>query len=291
MYTTKDIAKRLKKKKIILLSEYRGLNNKITCKCHCGKVFESKAHNVIYVATSCGCRMYQYKKGKDSYKFKGVEQLSAHLWATIKGNAKIRKLKFNITMKDAWNKLEEQNFICPLTNRTINITDKTASLDRIDSSKGYIKNNIRWVHKLVNQIKWDLKEKQFLHWLKLIHLPILSIVDYSINTTIKDMYQSYYADIKKKALKRNLKFIISKEDMLNQFKKQKGKCALTGIRLKMGYKGKQTASLDRIDSNKDYTKDNIQWVHKVVNVKLKRNIEEINLKLIAKEVYENHKDS
>ena len=38
---------------------------------------------------------------------------------------------------------------------------ETASLDRVDSSKGYIKNNIRWVHRLVNQIKWDLKERQF----------------------------------------------------------------------------------------------------------------------------------
>lgn len=176
MYTTKDIFERLKKKNIILLSEFTGIKNPITCKCHCGKVFTIKAHHILYNTMSCGYGMYQYKKGKDNYKFKGVEQLSAHQWYTIKNNAKVRELEFTITMRDAWNKLEEQNSICPLTNRTINITDKTASLDRIDS-------------------------------------------------------------------------------------------------------------------NKDYTKDNIQWVHKVINVKLKRNIEEINLKLIAKEVYENHKGS
>jgi hypothetical protein len=28
----------------------------------------------------------------------------------------------------------------------------------------------------------------------------------------------------------------------------------------------QTASLDRIDNNKGYTKDNIQWLHKNINL-------------------------
>ena len=38
---------------------------------------------------------------------------------------------------------------------------KTASLDRIDSSKGYTEDNIQWVHKDVNQMKMDLPEQRF----------------------------------------------------------------------------------------------------------------------------------
>ena len=47
------------------------------------------------------------------------------------------------------------------------------------------------------------------------------------------------------------------------------KCALTGIELKIGRRKEAdltTASLDRIDSNKPYCKNNIQWVHKQINL-------------------------
>lgn len=56
-----------------------------------------------------------------------------------------------------------------------------------------------------------------------------------------------------------------------QFVKQAGKCALTGEALKLPVTlndmktSVQTASLDRIDSTKPYTPDNVQWVHKNIN--------------------------
>ena len=53
---------------------------------------------------------------------------------------------------------------------------------------------------------------------------------------------------------------------------QQGKCALTGMVLRMrGRKSEEqkergTASLDRIDSTKGYVRGNVQWVHKDVNL-------------------------
>ena len=44
-----------------------------------------------------------------------------------------------------------------------------------------------------------------------------------------------------------------------------GKCALTGWDITIAY-NECNASLDRIDNNKGYTKDNIQWVHSMVNM-------------------------
>ena len=38
----------------------------------------------------------------------------------------------------------------------------TASLDRIDSSKGYTKSNIQWVHKDINKMKSDFSMLRFL---------------------------------------------------------------------------------------------------------------------------------
>ena len=38
----------------------------------------------------------------------------------------------------------------------------TASLDRIDSNKGYIKGNVQWVHKDVNTMKMDHTQEEFI---------------------------------------------------------------------------------------------------------------------------------
>ena len=43
----------------------------------------------------------------------------------------------------------------------------TASLDRIDSSKGYVPGNIQCVHKDINALKTDFSEERFL---ELIHM-------------------------------------------------------------------------------------------------------------------------
>ena len=46
----------------------------------------------------------------------------------------------------------------------------TASLDRIDSSKGYILGNIQLVHRDVNRIKSDFEQDYFIKICKLISL-------------------------------------------------------------------------------------------------------------------------
>ena len=64
---------------------------------------------------------------------------------------------------------------------------------------------------------------------------------------------------------REIQFQIEPEDALEVFVKQGRRCALSGVPLMFARKG-QTASLDRIDSKLGYTKDNLQWVHKHINV-------------------------
>jgi len=40
----------------------------------------------------------------------------------------------------------------------------TASLDRIDSTKGYTIDNVQWVHTIVNRMKWNTDENEFIKW-------------------------------------------------------------------------------------------------------------------------------
>jgi hypothetical protein len=85
-----------------------------------------------------------------------------------------------------------------------------------------------------------------------------------------DLRPSYYNQIRNRANEANLSFNVSIEFLFDLFEKQDRKCALSGLDLFMdsseSLRGDQTASLDRIDSSKGYEKDNVQWVHKWLNV-------------------------
>lgn len=73
----------------------------------------------------------------------------------------------------------------------------------------------------------------------------------------------------KRLNRKNLNFNLTKEYIYELFKKQNGKCNLSGIniRLPISWNDKSyTASLDRIDSKNGYIIGNVQWVHKHINV-------------------------
>lgn len=67
-------------------------------------------------------------------------------------------------------------------------------------------------------------------------------------------------------------FLLTMKQAWDLFKRQKGLCAISGVAIKLPFSSrlrgaeKQTASLDRIDSALPYELDNVQWVHKVVNI-------------------------
>jgi hypothetical protein len=73
--------------------------------------------------------------------------------------------------------------------------------------------------------------------------------------------------IRWRARKIGRDYTVTNKFLWELYVRQHGKCALSGVDIVLG-RGKQTAtaSLDRIDSSGGYTEDNVQWVHKVLNV-------------------------
>jgi hypothetical protein len=100
--------------------------------------------------------------------WRGYQEISASYWAALRGGAKRRNLEFSISVEYAWGLYEQQNSLCALSGLPIDFrgaamsSDKTASLDRIDSKEGYIEGNVQWLHKAVNRMKLDSDEKDFL---------------------------------------------------------------------------------------------------------------------------------
>lgn len=85
----------------------------------------------------------------------------------------------------------------------------------------------------------------------------------------KDLRGSYLCKMRLLSERRGRPFTVDVKFLWELLEKQGGKCALSGVPIHFSpdyQKGHQTASLDRIDSNGGYTPDNVQWVHKKLNV-------------------------
>lgn len=156
--------------------EERG-HSKWLCKCICGK---EKIIGSRYLLDkrnknkACGCIKNPNKEKHPSWK--GFGEISGAYWYKLSYGAKIRKKEFTITIENAWNLFLCQNRRCKLSGVELTFThsyikdfkNQTASLDRIDSSKGYTEDNVQWIHKDIQTMKMDQSDEKFIYWSKLV---------------------------------------------------------------------------------------------------------------------------
>jgi len=81
-------------------------------------------------------------------------------------SAELRDIDFDLTVEQVWDKYLEQNKLCALTNLKIGWEQigsiHTASIDRVDSTKGYSFDNIQIVHKDINFMKQQFGQDYFI---------------------------------------------------------------------------------------------------------------------------------
>jgi hypothetical protein len=75
---------------------------------------------------------------------------------------------------------------------------------------------------------------------------------------------SYLYSLRTNANNRGMAFDVTPDYLWSLFLRQDRICALSGLPLCFGRQ--QTASLDRIDARHGYVEDNLQWVHKHINL-------------------------
>lgn len=136
---------------------------------------------------SCG-NLERYRKspnkavGPDSPNWKGTKVIPKAQFTKIQYSATTRDILFEITIDDLQELWEEQKGKCVYSGRTLFFNNKSfktkskkgkafnfASLDRIDSNKGYIKGNIQWVTQNVNLAKQSYFKEEFLDLIKDIY--------------------------------------------------------------------------------------------------------------------------
>lgn len=147
------------------------------CKCDCGReIFTQTRLLRDGSKTNCGAWCEQRNLAKKHPNWKGFGEISLSQFHHIKKDAISRGIHFDIGIEFMSNLFLKQNRRCALSNVEISmgsykkkVNDKTASLDRIDSSLGYTVDNVQWVHKDINKMKWDFKMDRFLELVEKIH--------------------------------------------------------------------------------------------------------------------------
>lgn len=142
-----------------------------SCVCDCGGSHDVlSTHLLSGKITHCGCIQY---RGKSNKLWSGCGEISGNFWTSLVRGAnglKGRKpIEFEITIEYIWDLFLKQNRKCALSglpiwfpNTTTQTQSKTASLDRIDSSKGYVMGNVQWVHKDINKMKNSFSQEYFI---------------------------------------------------------------------------------------------------------------------------------
>jgi uncharacterized Zn finger protein (UPF0148 family) len=152
---------------------------KLACP-NCGKEreFSSKSARKqaeIKKTTCSSCRTARNNTKRKGTKTKesnpswrGYKDIPGKTFSKLKLGADRRGLSFEITIQDIQKVYEQQDKICSFSGIPL-LFGLNASIDRIDSSKGYTKDNIQIVHKTLNMMKRDLPNDEFLLWCKFVY--------------------------------------------------------------------------------------------------------------------------
>lgn len=140
--------------------------------CHCDKAFYNKKSDVLSGKTkSCGCLNTKTAYIRET-ELMGDLYPFYLLWKHFRKTAKDRGISYEITPEDLKFVYQKQNGRCLYTGdilplpkiqiRDINSSSRIISVDRIDSSLPYAKDNISFVTVGVNYMKGSLMPDEFI---------------------------------------------------------------------------------------------------------------------------------
>jgi len=146
----------------IARNKFKNVSWQFSCDCGSRPVIDgcSALHGS---RVSCGCA----RKGKNHNHWKGFGDFPGWYLSVLNARSKYTNHEVTVTTEQIASLFEEQDRKCALSGISIEIseqrrlTETTASLDRIDSARGYVAGNIQWVHKDINMMKQKFSNEYF----------------------------------------------------------------------------------------------------------------------------------
>ena len=255
--------------------------------------FDGSRHNSFGLQSRC--KICQ-KEVEQEYRATFIGNIE-NLFKDIKTNANNKKegriVPVEITQDDIKDMYAKQKGFCSLTgvkmthdakgrgeDKEHNFNKNNMSVDRIDSSKAYTKDNTHLTTAISNRMKFTHTSESYKKMCEKIEkydsLTVkqkqkqkVSQINPNKNSDedVKSMIKKRVRDMKDNAKKsKNPKIVeINEDDILEIYKTQKGFCNVSGEHLKCVVGDENSLSIDRIDSSKGYTKDNVQLVTVIIN--------------------------
>ncbi len=257
--------------------------------------FWAKAYNSSGLGSTCReCRDIERVE-----KLTKLDNFISYICKNSRASAKRRKLDHGIDENIIMKLWQEAKQICigtgyKMTHKIMSSDNNNSyrvqlphyynlSIDRINSNLGYVKDNIQLCTYGYNFIKGELDEE----FLYIIAISISGYDKVSGKVKISSIVENFIKNRFNHTLSllpyrtRNIKFDITLEDLYQKFEEQGGLCMLSGKTMTTFFthrlrplngrkqrieKNYFNISIDRIDSLKDYTFDNIQLVCSCVNM-------------------------
>lgn len=114
-------------------------------------------------------KLIQYKK--DIYQANDLSFFLSNLLSKTKHRAKNKGIEFDLSVFYIANRLIQINCMCELTGQVLtheHNQPNTLSIDRIDSNKGYTKDNVQIVTYMANTAKNKWAQKDFITMCKMV---------------------------------------------------------------------------------------------------------------------------
>jgi hypothetical protein len=146
-----------------------------------------KGKTVFYCGISCASKnscshlaKYHGLYNQNLVSNNRLDEFTSFKWyiKVVRKNSKSRKHEYNIDCKYLKKLWEEQNGTCPFTNKKLTLRTHSnndikkypyqASLDRIDSSIGYIEGNVRFVALIYNYAKNTFSDQEVIDFCKTV---------------------------------------------------------------------------------------------------------------------------
>jgi hypothetical protein len=169
--------------KLTILNMFRNSKNRQTmceCRCECGNIHYTNIHNLRKSRNmSCGCsrrKIYTY--------IERVAAIHKKLYgSTIVARSKELKLDYNITLNDYIMLIKQPCYYCGALSSNYSYDKRVMKLDgtfdknhkviyryngidRLDSNKGYLRNNVVPCCKYCNHSKSNRTSEEFVSWMK-----------------------------------------------------------------------------------------------------------------------------
>jgi predicted RNA-binding Zn-ribbon protein involved in translation (DUF1610 family) len=190
---------------VVILRENKTIKQtRVDYKCNCGRYGNIRFSEILAkqkIGKNYRCRQC----GIESTK-KGSRLINGQYFYQLSHNAKSRGLEFLITPQDLENIWITQNGICNISGLKLELPIKkkaykedgtptihyfgNASVDRINSYKGYTKDNVQWIHSKINIMKMEIPQDDFIQLCKLIVKHNEKVRDIIIDDCVIDKFKS-----------------------------------------------------------------------------------------------------